>query len=123
MSIRIVEGCTRIVLLTSKYAVKIPNFRYEWRHFLKGLINNIEEAWLSKLSQGNVEPFASYCICPVLFSIPGGWLSIMPRCERLTDKQWDVLEKTDAFPELDDWKPENFGVLDGLIVQLDYART
>lgn len=77
------NGCTRKVFLIGNYAIKIPQINYGWRPFLNGLLANMQEVSFSKVKDKR--------ICPVLFSFKGGWLIIMPRCEYLTNFQFELL--------------------------------
>jgi len=124
-------GCTREVFLIGKYAIKVPQFHYEWRHFLLGLLANMQEVNLSKTHDER--------LCPVLFYIPGGWLIVMPRCGEISREDFLNLDVTRFWPDnSEDYHPDNtceranynvpvenkedsFGVLDGKIVAVDYG--
>ncbi|MCM5689520.1 hypothetical protein CN140_02645 [Sinorhizobium meliloti] len=71
------NGATRTVILTRRYALKLPSFK-SWRLFLQGLLANMQEREFGKAERDG--------LCPVLFSIPGGLLVVMPRCSALTTK-------------------------------------
>ena len=116
-------GVTRIVLLTKNYAFKIPNFSYGWRMWLQGRLANGQESRISK----------EYCavkdkICPVLFSLPMGYLVIMPRVKVMSEQEfsnfnyndWINLEDGIKF-ECIEKKAENFGYLDNKVVAIDYG--
>ena len=60
-------GATRAVFLIDKWAIKVPNFYYGWRPFLWGLLANIQEKEFSRMKLAE--------LCPVVFSLPGGFLS------------------------------------------------
>lgn len=112
------QGCTRIVILTKKYAIKIPNFLDGWRLFLHGLINNMRESSVSKLN------FKGYC--PVLFSIAGGWLIVMPKVKIMTREEWDTFDLKEWRRTIDfhieiEIKECNFGFLNGEAVTVDYG--
>lgn len=116
-------GCTRYVLLTKKYAIKVPQFKYSWRHFLLGLLANMQERDFSKIKDNR--------LCPVLFSITGGWLIIMPRCKPINRKDFLALDIkkfwTKDTNKHDTWyipvenKEDSFGWYKGNIVALDYG--
>lgn len=113
-------GITRTVILTRKRAYKFPTLRYGWDKFLRGLLSNMQEMRFSPLS-------AHFKLCPVLWAIPGGWLTVMPRCAPLTDEEWASIEHLWE-PGASDWnglscdfKRDNLGTLDGEIVLLDYG--
>lgn len=85
-------GCTRVVFLVGRWAFKVPNF-FEWRLFLKGLLANMMERlmWrnLSADFQG-LKCLDGVPLCPVKFSLPGGWLVVMPRVRVLTDEEYEA---------------------------------
>ncbi len=77
-------------------------------------------------------------ICPILFYIPGGWITVMPRCTPLTNEEFSTLnidrfweqkfEKicghTVFFGECKipcEHKIDSFGWLNGQIVAIDYG--
>jgi hypothetical protein len=66
-------GSTRIVILTKRFAIKIPKLG-DFEYFVSGLLSNLRERRLSKL--------APDYFCPVLFSIPG-LIVVMPRVKTL----------------------------------------
>lgn len=112
-------GSTRIVFLTHRYAIKIPRFT-EWRLFLHGLLANMQEvrfsraAWIEK-------------VCPVLFSLPGGWLNVMPRVKIMTADEYRMID-VDTIVVTPDYvipaerKPDSFGYYNGRIVAVDYGN-
>lgn len=110
-------GTTRTVLLTKNYAFKFPTF-VEWRLFLKGLLGNIQETQFSPLSKQ---------LCPVLFSIPGGFLVVMPRCKPLTLDEFSNLDYESFIYKTPDLvlpvenKLDSFGLYEGRIVAVDYG--
>ncbi len=110
------RGITRDVFLIGKYAFKFPSFR-QWSLFLRGLCCNITEREISKFSDE---------FCPVLWSIPGGWLVVMPRCETLaegdmTDEWYDAFRDRKEVHGFVERKLCSFGKLDGKIVAVDYG--
>ncbi|QIG74836.1 hypothetical protein EVC12_201 [Rhizobium phage RHph_I42] len=120
--IRFAKGSTRWVFLTRKHAIKIPTLN-SWRLFLHGLLGNMQEAtfWTTKDDR----------LCPVLFALPGGFLSIMARCAPLSADSYENLDvETWASPDdsiahdfkvpVED-KLSSFGVYDGRIVAVDYG--
>lgn len=101
-----------MVLLTSKYAFKIPSMVYGWRLFVTGLLANIQEKqWSGRKG-----------LCPVIWSLPGGFLNVMPRCEWLTDGEYckEVPEKWGRHLPVEH-KTCSFGRLNGKIVAVDYG--
>ena len=88
---------------------------------LYGLLANMQEREFSSITNIGRTPFA----CPVIMSIPGGWLNVMPRCEPLSDDQWDEVQSRcpgSFLPiPVEYGKRDSFGVLDGRIVVVDYG--
>lgn len=70
-------GIMREVFLIGRWAVKVPKLTRGWRNFLQGLLANMQERELSRRGYPQ--------LCPVVFSIPGGWLVVMPRVEPLSN--------------------------------------
>lgn len=103
-------GITRHVILLHRWAIKIPRINYGWSRFLQGLGANIqEETWWG----------GDRRLCPVVGSVPGGWLIVMPRAQVCTAGEVDYSEfRTLPFG---DFKPDNFGWVDGRVVLLDYG--
>ena len=119
------NGITRTVILTKRHAIKFPTIRYGWGKFLYGLLSNIDEARFAPLSD-------HFKLCPTIYSAPGGWMNIQPRCQPLTDDEWHSVElQSDAYSEHGqhtwqgmncDFKRDNFGTLNGSIILLDYGQ-
>lgn len=103
------RGRNRLVLLTRRYAIKIPSLR-SWRDFLFGLLNNQNEAAACR------EPGH----CPVLLAVPGGWLLVMPRARILTSAEFAALDMA-SLPARPERKPDSFGWLGGRLVAVDYG--
>lgn len=102
------RGITREVFLVGNHAVKIPSFR-SWKLFLYGLLCNMQETTFSGYSDK---------LCPVIFSFPGGFVNIMPRCQPIEDSQ---LMFSDAEGLAIEQKMCSFGYLDGKVVAVDYG--
>ena len=115
-------GATRAVILVGRWAVKLPR-PTSWRLFLSGLLANMQEREFARTGWPE--------LCPVLFSLPGGWLVVMPRAEPLTDGEWELLDimgTRDKWPDRGDYvvpvemKRDSFGWLQRLgIVAVDYG--
>ena len=112
----ITTGATRLVLLTKRYAFKLPTI-FSYTRFLHGLLANMQEVEWSKPRYPQ--------LCPVIFSLPLGLLVVMPRCQPLTE-QYNSLD-VDSWINLEDCvlpvepKQDSFGVLNGQIVAVDYG--
>ncbi len=107
------SGITRIVWLIGPYAIKIPNPRYGWDKFLRGLLSNMTEYRFTPLAE-------KFNLTPVIWSLWGGWLNIQLRCEPITDEEFSRLNESDWMTC--DFKRENFGKLNGRILLLDYGE-
>jgi hypothetical protein len=115
------RGITREVFLVGRWAFKVPSFR-SWSLFLTGLLCNLQERTFSRLGDPR--------LCPVRFSLPGGWLVVMPRCEPVS-----TADAVDAYASLSCPGPSgaslgaivedktcSFGRLpDGRVVAVDYG--
>lgn len=125
------SGSTRFVLLTKKYAIKLPRMNYGWRKFCEGLLANMQEYDVWRWNKSDL-------LCPVLRCF-GGFISIMPRCDvdrheseiRNSPPVKDIIEAEqeqnirykkwiDAGYGGDD-KCDNYGYLNGRLVKIDYA--
>ncbi|MES2323237.1 MAG: hypothetical protein V4633_13315 [Pseudomonadota bacterium] len=117
---RFAYGTTRTVLLVGKYAVKFPA-TVEWRLFLLGLLANMQERKFSRCGWPE--------LCPVLFSLPGGWLVVMRRAKNLSYDEWMGFDagELNAFVNRPEYavpaelKMDSFGWLDGKLVAVDYG--
>lgn len=111
------SGATRWVLLVGMVAIKMPR-PTGWSTFLRGLLSNMQERQFARAGWAE--------LCPVLASLPGGWLVVMPRCRPLTCYEFNVLD-TEAFINQRDYvvpvepKPDSFGWLNGRVVAVDYG--
>lgn len=112
-------GCTRSVLLIGKYAIKIPRLNYGWQLFLKGLLANMQEVHFSTMKDERM--------APVIFSIPGGFLLVMPRCKAISKYDFLKVLNISYFHGLEPFKVpvenkiDSFGWLNNKIVALDYG--
>ncbi|HEV7293114.1 MAG TPA: hypothetical protein VGN79_12415 [Devosia sp.] len=107
------KGCNRWVLLTRRYAFKFPALS-SWQDFLFGLLNNMNEAREHHLPGR----------CPILWSLPGGLLVVMPRVEIMNEVQFQQFDPGVFNTEYTlnvEHKPDSYGFLDGKIVAVDYG--
>jgi hypothetical protein len=112
-------GITRTVLLTRRYAIKVPSLRggsasggsrARLASFARGVLaNHSEFQWSS------YEPWQGL-VAPVLHSWLAGVVQVYPRCGSLPDG----VRVPPLVPDPGDAKPDNFGVLDGRYVRVDY---
>lgn len=112
-------GVMREVFLIGRWAVKIPKLTRGWRNFLQGLLANLQERELS--ARGYPQ------LCPVVFSIPGGWLVVMPRVEPLSNEfaaDFDMIQFAETEDGLSlpiEMKADSFGRLHERVVAVDYG--
>lgn len=130
------NGVTREVLLVGRYAIKVPKLTGGWGFFLRGLLANMQERRCGTARWPE--------LCPVVFSLPGGWILVMRRAEPLAEERWKQFRCeligdeavavdyrrgflkpwNDASAEYlvpVDLKRDSFGLLDGFIVAVDYG--
>lgn len=111
------QGATRVVILTARYAIKVPSF-YSWKMFLLGLLGNMQERSFSKMNDQR--------LCPVLFSVPGGFCNVMPKADVMAPEEfiefdYDGYVNGDHAPIPVERKWNSFGWLDGRVVAIDYG--
>lgn len=111
-------GCTRIVVLVGQRAYKAPNFLSGWRLLLTGLLANMQERTFSKTGWPE--------LCPVSWSIPGGWLVVMHRARVMTEDEFLAFDPETFCDRADyvipaEWKANSFGYLGDRVVALDYG--
>jgi hypothetical protein len=115
---RIAYGVTRTVLLIGPWAFKFPSM-VEWRLFLLGLLANMQERTFSRVGWPE--------LCPVLWSLPGGWLVVMRRARELTREEFDQLD-LEAWLDRGDYmipaepKMDSFGWIGKQLVAVDYGN-
>ncbi len=111
------KGSTRLVILTKNYAFKFPSF-YSWESFLRGLLWNMQESLFWTLQDSR--------LCPIIFSIKGGFLNVMQRAEELSREEFFEIdfESFVKSPNLlipVENKLDSFGKINGKIVAIDYG--
>ena len=125
---KFIKGRTRVVFLTNRFAFKVPNF-FNWKMFLLGLQQSMFE---------RENTMASQFLMPLLFSLPGGWLNVMPRAKDVftEDQHPDLLnyfkavyvsaksnelEGVTTLDIIEVAEPANFGWYKGHVVCIDYG--
>lgn len=117
-------GVTRIVFLTRRWAIKVPNVT-RWKMLLHGLLANMAERdhW-----NWSATPGWSGCprglLAPVRWCAPGGLVLVMERAERVvTDEEWETTFDTGPFyaSSIGDVKPDNIGKFGTSWKWIDYA--
>ncbi|WP_435589820.1 hypothetical protein [Micromonospora aurantiaca (nom. illeg.)] len=120
------RGITRTVILTRRHAIKVPSLRCHAEGGLRGRLAGLAHGILANQRErqwSSYEPWAGQ-IAPVLRSWLGGWVQVYPRCEPLPVTDRDTYVGDLPLPVLDpdpgDHKPDNYGLLGGRIVRVDY---
>lgn len=118
LNFRIAYGVTRTVWLIGPLAFKFPSL-VEWRLFLLGLLANMQESKFSKTGWPE--------LCPVLWSLPGGWLVVMKRARELTREEFDSLNLSSWVDRGDyvipaELKMDSFGWIGEQLVAVDYGN-
>jgi hypothetical protein len=115
------KGTTRTVIVVGPFAVKLATDE-------RGRRCNRFEADLYE----RVDARRRGMLCPVLVCTPAGTALLMPAARPLTEKERDHLWATNGFPDWDymsdgdegqpfEWKPADWGWLNGRLVALDYS--
>ena len=114
------SGGTRWVILTKRYAIKIPILS-SWKSFIQGLLSNIIE--------GQWKGFPDKHLCPIHYANGLGLIIIMARASRVRHEglfrcELESLYSTCTLPR-DFYKydayPKNFGYHKGILVKIDYG--
>lgn len=117
------NGVTRLVILIGNYAIKIPNFTKEHRHFLYGCYANYSERNYCKVFKPINEEMSKFynLVAPSYFCSWFGLIQIQGRCKpinrHLTKKEINFFKDVHG----GDYKKENFGYYNDKLVCLDYA--
>lgn len=118
---KIMKGTSRTVFLTGKYAIKFATIKYGWQLFLYGCYGNASERKYYKLhSKADYEGNLSGFVAPSLFCSWFGLIQVQIRCEPINRKM-SKSEYKFFSPICSDNKTENFGILNGKLVCLDYV--
>lgn len=118
MRLQTARGATRFVIITRRRAYKLPRL-LSWRHFLCGLLANMQEAQFGRTGWPE--------LCPVLWSLPGGFLVVMPRAQICTPDDFPPEEEMTRLIIKDDYvvpaelKPDSWGWWNGRLVAIDYG--
>lgn len=118
------HGITRTVLLAGRWAFKVPSTRAH-ADGLAGVLWSVSRGIQANLSELEWSKHTNPAdpICPVRWSLLGGLINVYPRCEPVpVDADGEAL--IDLPPRLwlplGDAKPDNFGLLAGEPVWIDY---
>jgi hypothetical protein len=121
------RGISRTVILVGRWAVKVPSLRGgSTGPTLRGRLQSFAEGVLANASEHqwhDYEPWRGK-VTPVLRSWLGGLVQVYPRCAPLPVNERDEYDGPYPLPELEpdprDNKADNFGLLGGRVVRLDY---
>lgn len=108
MKLWLSHGCSRTVIITARYALKLPTLHQGWRAFLWGLLDNMGEREIWRFW-----PEAREKCAPVLLSGPLGLFVLMPRCLPLEEEHWGM-----TCEEHEQWRVAS----DGYSVPVEYKR-
>lgn len=122
---KIERGTTRTVFLVGGYAIKIARIwhklpQHRWKMFLRGMLANMDEYFCYKFSPIDKKKK----LCPVKFISPLGLILVMKRAEKCSEEEFNKEAKNffHSFAGLPlDAKIENFGIINGELVLIDYA--
>lgn len=114
---------TRTVILVSRWAIKVPSGRGVGLDAtsLRGRLAGIASGLLANRSEYDWSAYGAWRgkVAPVTHSWLGGFVQVYRRCAPLPPEC--LLPQLDPCPG--DVKPDNFGLLDGRVVRLDYAMS
>lgn len=117
------HGITRTVILTKNYAIKLPSLR-AYGDGLAGVLWSICRGILANQSEAQWwrNSMQRQFLCPVLHSWLGGIINIYPRCQPYTVEDDRQMKRPipELMPQPGDDKSENYGLLYGRLVILDY---
>jgi hypothetical protein len=115
------------VIIVKKWALKVPTINSGWQYFLCGLLANMQEQWLSKITRSGPD---AHKLCHVVFRIPLGFLIVMRKAAKLTDEEFAAWrDNYDTFIRYENGflpiepKRSSFGWLDGRVGAVDYGCT
>lgn len=116
MIFQIRRGVTRIVLVTKKYAIKVPRL-YDCKghkawSFVRG--------WAANMSEWDWTNYEGAEVCPVIKSYFGSLINVYPKCRVATEEEAELNYPKMRFKTPSDTKASNFGWYKGKFVWLDY---
>jgi hypothetical protein len=106
------------VLIICGYALKFPRVS-SWRSFLAGMLHNMSERDFSAM---NIN-----LLCPVVASVPGGLLNVMPVCcvSPAALRSWRAAaekhEQASLLLNIVELKSDSAGMLNGRPVAVEYG--
>ncbi len=110
------RGLTRTVLLTRRWAIKVPSMRAHGEG-VSGVLWSVSRGLLANQSERTHSHVPG--VCPVRWSL-AGIVNVYPRCapvtEELTEADYDAIGFIGPMHR----KAANVGYLDGTLVYIDY---
>ena len=117
-------GETRVVLITKKYAIKLPRFN-SWKEFVHGMLSNMTE--------GQWKGYDNEHPCPIAYSNRFGLMVVMHKAEPVEDEGLFNSDLQELYDDVDnddyrtldreffeyDALPKNFGYYKGKLVKID----
>lgn len=112
------RGITRTVFLTRRYAIKVPSLRGHVYGDARGRVEGFCHGVLANQSEYRWHTYEGWSgrVAPVLRSWLWGLIQVYPRCQPAPDGA--ELFLLDPCPG--DVKPDNYGLLNGQLVRVDY---
>ncbi len=120
------HGISRTVLLTRRWAIKVPSGRGGSIGGARGRLQSLAWGVLANQSEYQWYAFEGWAgqVAPVLRSWLWGLVQVYPRCDPLPVDDRGEYMGDDPLPVLEpdpgDHKLDNYGLLDGRVVRLDY---
>ena len=99
-------GSVRTIFIGRRHVFKLPGrwtfrrWRWWWDSLLRGLLSNMQERAFAR--EGWPE------LCPITFSLPGGFLVVMRRAHPLTNEEWLGFDYLAFVTRGDAYAEENF---------------
>lgn len=120
------NGGTRIVILTKKYAFKLPRLG-SWKQFVQGMLSN--------MTDGQWKGYDNEHLCPIAYSNRFGLVVVMHKAEPVEDEKRFNSDLRKLYDDVDgdeertldrdffeyDAFSKNFGYYKGKLVKIDYG--
>lgn len=120
------HGISRTVILTRRHAIKVPSWRGGSAGGARGRLQSLAWGLLANQSEYQWHNFDGWAgqVTPVLRSWLWGIVQVYPRCDPLPVDDHGMYVGAEPLPQLNpdpgDHKVDNFGLLDGRVVRVDY---
>jgi hypothetical protein len=120
--VKILKGSSRTVLLTKKYAIKLPftfykgfGYRKFWYRLLRGLLANIQELEYKNCPDIFFEKYNILLNVP-LFGFKSGLCNVYKKSEPIKGNT-----NFKKLPDIVENKNDSFGIINGILYCIDYA--